>query len=79
MWTDLGVAAALGPALFAWVSGRRLVRMADDPALLEEPGRRLAWRLDLAQPPVEVVYRSGRLGTVSRDRDGITVRLYEVN
>jgi len=44
-----------------------------------EPGRRLAWRLDLPPPPAEVVYRSGRLGTVSRDREGIAVRLYEVN
>jgi hypothetical protein len=41
--------------------------------------RRLAWRLDLPEPAAEVVYRGGRLGTVSRDREGITVRLYEVS
>ncbi len=57
----------------------RLALWQSDAAWLVEPGRRLAWQLDLPQPPVEVVYRSGRLGTVSRDHEGITVRLYALD
>jgi hypothetical protein len=46
---------------------------------LVDPDRRLAFALALLEPAAEVAYRRGRLGTLSRDPSGITVRLYEVD
>jgi hypothetical protein len=57
----------------------RIVLLQDGMAWLVDPGRRLAERLQLPGAPVQVVYRGGRVGAVSRDPDGVTLRLYALN